>query len=241
MLSNKVKSRWLAFSIHLAISFIIFGVLAYIIKYKWYPGILFTAEGGMDGIKLIAGVDIVIGPLLTLIIYNINKKELARDLVIIATLQLICISAGMHIVSKNRPIAILYTNASFYTVTEDFYKSYGVDITSIPLLKKPWPSYISISAPKEQSKQLEAFVFSLLKEDIRLASELYIPLSEDLTRLKDEGETLEALKSKGYIIPPTILNDPEILAFQLNSRYGSQEIAVNIIKGRIEQILKLEK
>lgn len=74
-----VKNRFQAFGIHLLISFILFLFLAAIIKFFWYPGLLFETEGGWEGIKLIAGVDLVIGPLLTLIVYNIKKPELKQD------------------------------------------------------------------------------------------------------------------------------------------------------------------
>ena len=53
-LAIMVKTRYAAFGIHLAISFVLFILLASIIRFFWYPGILFSTEGGWEGIKLIA-------------------------------------------------------------------------------------------------------------------------------------------------------------------------------------------
>ena len=88
------NNRWTAFAIHLTGSAIAFLLLAFTIRQLWYPGVLFFTEGGLEGLKLIAGVDIIIGPLLTLIVYNIQKRELRRDLAIIGIFQALCFAGG---------------------------------------------------------------------------------------------------------------------------------------------------
>ena len=50
-------TRYSAFAIHLGISFLIFLVLAYMIVFVWYPGILFDTDGGWRGMQIIIGVD----------------------------------------------------------------------------------------------------------------------------------------------------------------------------------------
>lgn len=76
------KNRYQAFAVHLLISFVLFVFLASIIYFIWYPGFLFWAAGGIDGMKLIAGVDLVIGPFLTLCLYRVGKKGLKFDMAI---------------------------------------------------------------------------------------------------------------------------------------------------------------
>ena len=71
-------NRWQAFSIHLCISSVIFVTLLFIIVAFWYPGV-FIYLGGWLGIKIVAAVDMVLGPLLTLIIFNPAKKKLKID------------------------------------------------------------------------------------------------------------------------------------------------------------------
>ena len=46
-------NRYSAFATHLAISLVIFGFLAYLVVYVWYPDFLFGTDGGWQGIRII--------------------------------------------------------------------------------------------------------------------------------------------------------------------------------------------
>ena len=72
-------SRIKAFLIHLGISAVIFFILLYLIIFHWYPGFLFTADGGWQGVRIIAAVDLVLGPLLTLVVYKAGKPSLKME------------------------------------------------------------------------------------------------------------------------------------------------------------------
>lgn len=80
---SQPQNRWQAFAVHIGINAVIFIVLAAIILFIWYPGFLFQTDGGWQGIRLIAGVDFIIGPMLTLIVYKLGKPRLKMDLMLI--------------------------------------------------------------------------------------------------------------------------------------------------------------
>lgn len=113
----KPKNRWQAFCAHLGISFIIFVTLLTIIIWQWYPGKLINM-GGWSGIMLIAGVDLVIGPLLTLLIYRVGKNGLAFDLTIIAILQALCLTYGTWMVNNQRVVAQVILDDKLHIVTK---------------------------------------------------------------------------------------------------------------------------
>ena len=77
-------SRFKAAGIHLGISFVIFVFLAYLVLFEWYPGIFFNTDGGWRGMRIIVGVDLVLGPTLTLVAYKAGKPGLKFDLTAIA-------------------------------------------------------------------------------------------------------------------------------------------------------------
>jgi len=56
------QNRWQAFLIHLGISTVIFLILLYFIVFHWYPHPFFAKGGGWQGVRLITGVDLVLGP-----------------------------------------------------------------------------------------------------------------------------------------------------------------------------------
>ena len=173
---KRPANRWIAFAIHFAISTAIFLIFLALITLWWYPGALFFAAGGLQGIKIVAGVDLVLGPLLTLIIYNTAKplRELNWDLSIIALIQVSCLSMGVYIVVNERPVAVVYAFDTFYTI-----KSADLVDTNSPadlLSKFPGPSpkklFVELPPLREEAEAVVA-AHLFLAEPLQLRSNLY--------------------------------------------------------------------
>ena len=125
---NKIIYKLRASFIHLLLSLMIFAVVLYYILYEWYPEPFFTAQGGWQGIRLMAFVDLVLGPTLTLIVFNHLKprKLIIFDLSIIAVVQIAALVLGGYTVYTQRPVALVFWGTAFYTVTEEDYHAQGV-------------------------------------------------------------------------------------------------------------------
>ncbi|MFT7688084.1 MAG: hypothetical protein ACI9FB_003444 [Candidatus Azotimanducaceae bacterium] len=121
-------SRVKAFSYHLAISLVIFFILAYLIIEIWYPDFFFKIDGGWEGIRLIIGVDLVLGPLLTLVIYKAGKPGLKFDLGCIAAVQSLCLMAGVYVIYSERPLYFIYFEDHFYSASAGTYENYRMDV-----------------------------------------------------------------------------------------------------------------
>ena len=102
MLTKTPKNRYQAFCMHLAISALIAALIIYICFYYWYQQPLFKA-GGSEGIFILLSIDLVLGPLLTLIIFNPAKKSLKWDLTAIGLIQALSLSAGLYFVYNEKP------------------------------------------------------------------------------------------------------------------------------------------
>ena len=129
VLSEKLIFKLKASSIHLALSFLVFIVILYFILFEWYPEPFFTAQGGWQGIKIMAFVDLVLGPALTFIVFNHlkQKKEIIFDLSIVALVQVIALTWGGYNVYTQRPVALVFWTSAFYTVTSADYEEQGID------------------------------------------------------------------------------------------------------------------
>lgn len=100
-------NRYQAFAAHFGISLVIFLVLVLLVFTVWYPGLLMQADNSWEqALMMIAGVDLVLGPLLTLIVFNPKKKSLKMDLSIIALCQLAALVAGLYTVNSSRPVGL---------------------------------------------------------------------------------------------------------------------------------------
>jgi hypothetical protein len=120
-------NRWKAFALHLSISVVVFLLLLAVILSYWYPGVLFSIDGGWAGLQIVIAVDLILGPLLTLIVFKVGKPGLKFDLACIAAFQAICLSGGMWIVYSERPVALILAYDTLYSLAEDDFENYGKD------------------------------------------------------------------------------------------------------------------
>lgn len=147
-----------ATSIHLGFSLLIFIVILYFILFSWYPEPFFTAQGGWQGIRLMAFVDLVLGPSLTFIVFNHLKqrKEIISDLTLIALVQITALIWGGYTVYTQRPIALVFWTDAFYTVTGDDYNDQGIDNPDFSQYSAHKPPLI-FSRPLTTSLEMESF------------------------------------------------------------------------------------
>lgn len=107
-----------AFSIHFLISLVIFAALLYLILFHWYPWPWFAIDGGWPGVRIMIAVDLVLGPLLTFIVFNPAKsrREMTLDFSLIALVQIAALIWGVYLVHGQRPLAIVHWNGAFHSV-----------------------------------------------------------------------------------------------------------------------------
>jgi len=103
---------------HFLVSCFIFSTTFFIVKNLWYPGPFFDASGGWEGLKIAASVDLVLGPLLMLVIFNPakGKFKLLFDIATIISIQFAALIFGVTTIYQQRPIAAVFWEDSFYTV-----------------------------------------------------------------------------------------------------------------------------
>lgn len=104
-------SRWKAFAIHLACSILALGGVLAALVWIWYPPPLFAASGVQEFASIFVAVDMVIGPLLTLVIYRHGKRGLSFDLACIGLAQFLAFLYGLNVVRETRPV--------YFVATED--------------------------------------------------------------------------------------------------------------------------
>lgn len=114
-----MKFRLKCFAYHLGISLLISFASLYLVYFLWYPSPLGKALGVTNIFLLLLGVDVVIGPLLTLMVAKQGKKTLKMDLLIIGLVQLLALSYGTYTVAEGRPVWMVY-NAGRFDLVQAF-------------------------------------------------------------------------------------------------------------------------
>jgi len=133
-ITGRKISRWRASGLHLGISAAVAAAALALVIFVWYPGPLAEAAGGYGLLLILVGVDVVVGPLITLIIFRSGKRGLKFDLAAIAVFQLAALFYGMHIVFLARPAFIVF-------VKDQFQLARAVDLEPAELAKAKYPQF----------------------------------------------------------------------------------------------------
>jgi hypothetical protein len=190
-------TRIKAFLIHLGISSLIYLVLLYLIVFIWYPQPFFAADGGWQGIRLITGIDMVLGPLLTLIVFKAGKPGLKFDLTLIGIFQTLALSWGVWTVYDQRTALVVYANSAYYSLNSQQAAEAGgmaANIIEHADTRPPY-AYVNLPVDKAESKKLVRSLFS--GKPLFLRGELYVPLTAELKlRISEQGLSNPMLLNK---------------------------------------------
>lgn len=192
-------SRWKAATIHFSISILI-GLLAMaLLLLVWYPQPYFGAVGGDHLVVVLLGVDLVLGPLLTLILFKSGKKGMLFDLCLIAVIQASALAYGLYVITLARPAFIVATVDRFVVVAaNDLDPADLAKGADSKFRKLSWtgPRIVGAKMPTD-SKTREDLLFSALAgKDVEAFPEYYIPYSEKAAELLTHAKPIDSLKAK---------------------------------------------
>ena len=140
-------NRFHAFGWHFLISLIVGLVLLALSWFVWYPAPMLMAIGGHEIFFLVVGIDVVLGPLLTLVVFKSGKRSLLFDLSTIAALQIAALGYGVSILLEARPAYVAALGDKFQAVQ-------ATEVTDANLAKAktsmPWwgPRWVGTKAPE---------------------------------------------------------------------------------------------
>ncbi|UJW80183.1 TfpX/TfpZ family type IV pilin accessory protein [Hydrogenophaga sp. SL48] len=112
-------TRARAAGLHLLASGSIAAVVAVLVFGYWYPGDLRLVAGGTALFTLVMVVDVVMGPMLTFVVFDRSKgvSHLRRDIAVIALLQMLALSYGLHTMYMGRPVGLAFEFDRFRVVS----------------------------------------------------------------------------------------------------------------------------
>lgn len=188
-LRQTAPARLRAAGIHLTISSTIFAVALYLILVEWYPGFHFTVDGGWRGVRIMAGVDLVLGPMLTLIIFNPLKarKLIVFDLACIGTTQLAALVWGFYAIHSQRPVVVSFYEGAFLSSTEEPLKIEKYDLAGLKDLSDRRPALVFIAEPANDEEMARAAMQELMGA---------VPMSADPLFFRRFEENWPAVKAR---------------------------------------------
>ncbi len=199
-------NRYTAFSIHFALSLLVFLSLVAVMYFYWFPGDLFFMDGGWEGIKLVAMVDLVLGPFLTLLLFKRGKPSLVFDMSVIASIQIAALAYGFYATYNQRIVAYVYSDAQFNTLTISEYRESSATLTEkgkTPQALSKFGDQYPVNAytrpfEREAYGEYLASIFNDYPE-IRERNDLYLDLRKVHPELSARQLTRDTLKGEGRL------------------------------------------
>ena len=191
-------SRWKAAAIHLSISAVIGLVAAILIFGVWYPPPYGQATGATKLAVLLLGVDLVLGPLLTLVVFKAGKKSLKFDLSVIALLQACAFIYGMSVVVRARPVFIVAAVDRFTLITANDLDEADREHAPPAFRVLPWngPRVIGAQPPADPQEKLDVLFSSLAGKDIDKMPIHYVDYAAVAPSLLQRAKRLSDLRER---------------------------------------------
>jgi len=165
---------------------------------------------------------LILGSVLTLIVYKLGKPGLKFDLFLIGLIQFCCLFAGSWIVYQERPVAIIYVDEVFQTMSKDSFDFHEININEVLKLDNKIPAWVYVELPQDESERKKILTNQLNDGLIHARADLYRPYKENLQIILQENIDL-TLVDEDII---KTLSDSGVL-YYYKARYGIGYIEIN--------------
>jgi hypothetical protein len=194
------KSRLLAAVVHLGISIVIAAFAAWLVFAVWYPYPYREISGGRELFLMVVTVDVILGPLLTLAVFDVKKslKTLRLDLTVIGLFQLAALVYGLWTVFVVRPVHLAFEMDRFRVihaleVPEDELKQAPPEFQRLPLTG---PTLLSLRDFKDNKERFEATMTALRGVPLGARPGLWQTYAQGKSQVLSRARPLEELKTR---------------------------------------------
>jgi len=190
-------SRWRAAGLHLGISATIAVAAVALMLAVWYPGALFEAAGGSALLFILVGVDVVLGPLMTLIIFRSGKWGLRFDLAAIGTVQLLALAYGAHVVFLARPAFIVFVVDRFELATAADLDPRELAKAKYPQFRSaPWtgPKFAVARMPTDPAEHNQVVLAAMRGLDLQDFPKYWVPYADGRSLVRAKALTVAGLR-----------------------------------------------
>lgn len=192
-------NRFKASSLHFVCSAIVIFFVFALVRWVWFPGQLFEAANGLHLIVILISVDVVLGPLITLVIFNPKKASLKFDMACVVLCQVGFMLYGMWAIFSARPVYFALVQNSFYLVTanevdpEDQKKAENPVFQSLPLFG---PQAVGTKMPTDPNVLRNIVWASSHGMGLHNLPQYFLPYDDIASSAKAAGRTAQELASK---------------------------------------------
>ena len=191
-------TRWQAAPFHLLMSAVIATLVVTTMLFLWYPQPYFKVAGGTTLLMLLVGVDVVLGPLLTFIVFDPRKKSLKFDLAIIVVLQLAALAYGVWVMFNARPVYVAFAGDRFELVSANEISPTDLDRAAFDYRDLPLtgPQVVGTRLPSNPADVQQLMSAATLGGSIGLFPQHYVPYASIARDVVAKSQPFSRLRQK---------------------------------------------
>jgi hypothetical protein len=247
-----MAQRLRAAGVHLSLSALLAAAVLALVLLTWYPQPLPQLLGVGSILLIMLGVDVVLGPIFTLIVFDRRKKRLVWDLATIAALQLAALAYGLYTLHQGRPAFVVLVKDRFEIISPaDIAPSDLAAAKDNPFAQAriTGPRWVSIRMPDSASERQTIMMEAIesgrdMQHHPRFYADYDSKVNEALTRSLPVSKLRSLNPSSGADIDAAVaatgLSESALRYFPMRGPAADGAVLVSQSDGRVLKVLPLK-
>jgi len=201
------REKFVATGIHFLVTLTLAACAAALVFLVWFPDPFQTMIGGTELFMLVVGCDLVLGPLVSLVIYNSRKSrgKLVFDYVVVGFLQITAMIYGVSVLAGSRPVFVAFSIDRFEIVTAREITDQELAAVTRPeyaRLSMTGPRLVAIDVPP--ADRTESLFQAMSGNDVYLRPKFFVPYETKLTEIRERAKPIGSLIGRKPASAPLI-------------------------------------
>ena len=193
------REKFRAFSIHFATTLVVAATAAALIFLVWYPPPFGTMVGGLKLFILITGIDLALGPLVSLVIYDSRKsrRALVFDYSVVAVVQIAALAYGIYSVSQARPAYVAFVKDRLEVIAAgEIAERDWQEADGSPYASPPWNGPQLVATNVKPADRNDALDGGLEGRDVGVRPKFYVEYDTQVDAIKGKVKPLSSLERR---------------------------------------------
>ena len=203
-----MEPRLRAFLLHFIVSVVVTGTTLAAMRFFWYPGAFASLQGWKDLLWVVVAVDIVLGPVLTFVVYSPSKKTLRFDLAVIVLIQFSALSYGIFTSAMGRPVYLVFLIDRFEVVTATEYPKeermtyQGGEFSNFSLTG---PKAVTAAMPATVPEKNKVIFSAVTGGGLKIMLRYYRPYATAAKHAVEKGKNIASVRKSDPALAETLL------------------------------------
>ena len=192
------RERFIAAAIHFVVTLALAAIAAALVFLVWFPGALAEMVGGTKLFTIIVGVDVALGPLISLVIYSSRKprRELVLDYTVVGLVQIAALVYGVFTLAVSRPVFVTFVVDRLEVVSAIELEEADLAAATHPQFRtRSWtgPRLAAVEIPTDPRERNELVALGVAGKDVQMLPRYYRPYESALAAIDQKAQAMDAL------------------------------------------------